>query len=192
VRLFIALEIPTHVRRRLAREQQRLAAQDLPFRWVRADAMHLTLAFLGETPETRLPDVQAAIDEASEAASSLTLHADGTGTFPPRGTPHVVWAGLGGDRAGLSALYASLTRALSARGVAHAERAFSPHITLGRLGPRVPPDVHERVRQVDTYCEAHRDFGRWTAEHIHLIHSELRADGARYTTLYTSALKGNR
>src|SRR5688500_10414221 len=42
VRLFIALTVPEHVIQRLVREQRRLEAMGLPFRWVRPDAMHLT------------------------------------------------------------------------------------------------------------------------------------------------------
>ena len=190
MRVFIALTLPDHVRARLTREQERLAQLGLPFRWVRKDALHLTLVFLGETPEAQLPRVRAATDRAAGEVAPLALEADGIGTFPPGGTPRVVWAGVGGDRGPLMALHAGLTAALKEHGVELEDRAFSPHITLGRLGQRVPPEVRERLSRVDGFCTDHKELGRWRAEQVHLIQSELRSDGPRYTTHYTSALKG--
>lgn len=190
MRLFIALALPDEVRARLAREQERLAGLGLPFRWVRADALHVTLVFLGEVPEGEIALVREAIDSAAGAVAPLALEVDGIGTFPPRGTPRVVWAGVGGDRAPLTALHAGLTAALQGHGFRLEDRAFSPHVTLGRLEPRVLPEARDRARRVDAYCTSHEDLGRWRAEQVHLIRSELRSDGPRYTTHYTSALKG--
>ena len=190
VRLFIALAVPEHVTQRLVQEQQRLDALGLPFRWVRWDAMHLTLVFLGETDESQVPIIQAAIDAAVSMAPPLSLRAAGTGTFPLRGTPRVLWAGLAGDRPGLIALYTTLRAALKEREVTVGGHSYAPHITLGRLSSRVSPDAVGQVRRVDSYFTRNEEFGGWTADAIHLIHSDLTPDGARYTTLYTSALKG--
>ena len=120
----------------------------------------------------------------------LALEADGIGTFPPRGTPRVVWVGLSGDRASLMTLHAALSTALKKREFKLDEKAYAPHITLGRLGQRVVPGARDRASRVGAYCTSHKALGRWTAHEVHLIQSELRSDGPRYTTLYTSALRG--
>src|SRR5687768_4530218 len=158
MRLFIALTLPDEIRARLIREQERLAGLGLPFRWVREDALHLTLVFLGETTEGRLPHVQEAIDWAAERVAPLALEANGIGTFPPRGTPRVVWAGVGGGRASLTTLQAGLTTALSERGFELDDKAFSPHITLGRLATRVPAEERDRVSRVNAYRSSHKEL----------------------------------
>jgi 2'-5' RNA ligase len=90
----------------------------------------------------------------------------------------------------LTALHAALVAALRQHEVTFEARDYAPHVTLGRVGGRVSPDAVARLRRTDAYCMPHRDFGAWTADAIHVIRSELRPDGARYTTLYTSALRG--
>jgi RNA 2',3'-cyclic 3'-phosphodiesterase len=189
VRLFIALTLPELVTERLVREQQRLAAIGLQYRWTRRDALHLTLVFLGETPEAQVCPIQGALDEAAACVAPIALTADGIGVFPTRGTPRVVWAGVGGDRARLFSLHDALTQSLADRKFRVEDRRFSPHITLGRREGRVTSDARAQLRNIERYAVVLKALGSWTADAVHLVASQLLPDGARYTTLYTSALK---
>ena len=191
MRLFIALRLPNEVLESLAECQRRLAQLDLAYRWTSPESLHLTLAFLGETPEARLADVTAALDEAAAGANPFTLTVDGVGTFPPKGVPRVIWAGIGGDRDRLLRLQGALRAALAAQGFPTEERPFSPHVTLGRTPKRPAGDAHDRLRQTDVSTAASQRFGEWTVQAAHVIRSVLHPHGARHTTLYTSPLMGD-
>ena len=57
IRLFLALDLPDDVRQRLAG-----ICNGVPgVRWVAAQNLHLTLRFIGEVEEPRLPDIDAAL-----------------------------------------------------------------------------------------------------------------------------------
>ena len=119
-RLFVALEPPEPVRRRIAaaagalRRGAGAAASDV--RWVAEENLHLTLQFLGAVPEERVAAVEKALSEVAAAARPLSLEVKGAGGFPNARRPRVVWLGLAGDVPALSALAAELGRRLTPLG----------------------------------------------------------------------------
>ncbi|RRR77032.1 MAG: RNA 2',3'-cyclic phosphodiesterase [Candidatus Viridilinea halotolerans] len=131
MRLFIALELPSAIRDELVSVQERMRSTAPPVRWVVPENMHLTLQFLGETPPERLAGLKAAL--ADLAVPDITLHLGPLGAFPHLFQPAVVWVGLAGDVAALRGLQATVCAATAARGFAHKERSFYPHLTLGRV-----------------------------------------------------------
>ena len=107
-------------------------------RWTPAERWHVTLAFLGEVGESTMDNLMTGLGAVE--APVLELSIAGAGTFPDRGAPRVMWAGLTGDLPALTAL------AKQARGAArHARirldrKPFRPHLTLGRWRPGDPAD----------------------------------------------------
>ena len=79
-------------------------------------SLHLTLAFLGELDEARLPEAIAATEDVALATSPFALSVAGIGTFGGAKAPRVIWAGVVGDIAALLAVQSHLARALEARG----------------------------------------------------------------------------
>ena len=65
MRTFRAIEFDAALRRKLAavREDSPLVGRSV--RWVRAENLHLTLKFLGEVEDSRIPSVTAALARAS-------------------------------------------------------------------------------------------------------------------------------
>lgn len=126
-RLFIAVEIPVGIKEALKALSRELSQA----RWVPSDQLHLTLRFIGDV----CPDTMAAIKERLGRLSfppfSLTLR--GTGHFPPRGTPRVLWVGIEASPA-LMQLQQEVELALIDCGIAPEERGFSP--TLPWRGSR--------------------------------------------------------
>lgn len=131
-RLFIAIDLPGDVHRRLARI---VTAPPTGVRPTPAGQMHLTLHFLGAVAEPRIAAVRAALDAVR--SPPLILDLAGVGRFPPRGRPTVLRAGVVPNR-GLTALHARLAEAITAAGLPVERRPFVPHVTLARLGPDVP------------------------------------------------------
>jgi 2'-5' RNA ligase len=190
MRLFIALPLPATVRERLEGTQAIAHRLGLPLRLARAEGLHLTLAFLGETAESRVDALRALMEEAARRAAPFRLELAGLGAFPSARRPRVLWAGLAGDLAELARLHAALSDRLADAGFRVEAREFRPHITLGRsTGEWTTAQSEALSRLLDAPASA---TGSWNADALHLMRSELRREGAKYTTLYTSPLVGER
>jgi len=189
MRLFVALEPPGAVRRRLeqvASEIRRVAGRAAEeVKWVRGESVHLTLQFLGNVPEERVPDVAAALAESARAARPLHLEVRGAGGFPNARRPRVVWAGLEGDLEPLSALVRDIGRRLAPLGFAPEDRPWSPHLTLGRARGGGAPGLGGALSAVKD-----AEVGGWRAAEIVLFRSHLSPEGPRYEPVRRVALGG--
>jgi len=134
VRLFFAVALPSSVRSALAR----LQTTDAAYRWVDAEQLHVTLAFLGEQPESRLAELESIGQAAAGASDASTLHLGQPGSFGPRSAPRVLWIGLAGDLSALLHLASALTERLRDAGFPVEDRPLQPHITLARRRERGP------------------------------------------------------
>ena len=131
-RLFIAIDLPKPVCWRLG---QLLVQPPRGVRPVRSAQLHLTLHFLGDVDD----DSCAALHEAFAGVhhEPFTIAIRGTGVFPPRGRPSVLWAGVV-DSTRLATLHAAIGMASESCGLAIEHRPYVPHVTLARLAPAVP------------------------------------------------------
>lgn len=191
MRLFVALEIPLALRQELERRATALR-RDLPkASWVRPEAMHLTLSFLGETDPELLPRLHRELASACGAGAPLTLRLHEVGAFPPHGKARVLWTGLaapGGEPCpALAALRSEVGRAVfRAASVEPDARPFHPHVTLARCRQPWPWEAVERFRE---------GFGEppgatFTVGKGTLFESELHPTGARYRVEGTYPLGG--
>jgi 2'-5' RNA ligase len=179
-RLFVALEPPEPVRRRLAALQAELrraagrAADEI--RWVAPESVHLTLQFLGAVPEERVAGIEAALRGAAADARPLALEVKGAGGFPNARRPRVLWAGLAGDLGPLAALAADLGGRLAPLGFPPEGRPFSPHLTLGRARDgRGAPGIAGALASV-----AQAEGAPWRASELFLVESHLSPRGPRH------------
>lgn len=137
-RLFIAVPLPDDAADAVRAIVDEVRAEPLPVgahdvRWVRLDGLHLTLRFLGPTPDDRLEPTAAAVRAAAVgAAGSIHIELGGAGTFPPQGRPRALWIGIADGAEALTQLAAALDSALSEAGWAVEHRPFRPHLTLAR------------------------------------------------------------
>jgi len=177
VRLFIAIEIPENIRASFAsllKEFRSIAPQ---LRWVRAENLHVTLKFLGETDSSKLGPLQNALS-AVRSAEPAILDFRGLGFFPQEKRPRVFWAGMESS-ANLKSLAADIDQATHRLGFPLEERPFAPHLTLARFPlPSVPPKVLQAVND-----KGGQSFGSLQAHEFHLIESKLKPTGAEYTTV---------
>jgi len=188
LRLFVALEPPDLVRRRLAAMQARLQAtagrHAEEVKWVLVESVHLTLQFLGAVPEDRVEAVKGAVAAAAGEAPPLHLELRGAGGFPSARRVRVLWAGLDGDLAALAGLVSALGRHLGPLGFPPEERRFSPHLTLGRArDPHGAPGLAAALAQV-----AEGPAAPWRASELILFQSHLSPKGPRYEPLSRAPL----
>jgi 2'-5' RNA ligase len=138
MRLFIAVNFDMETRNRLMAVQDRLRAA-ASGTFTHSDNLHLTLVFLGETEQNRIPAVKKAVDTTKGESTRLTF--DHTGSFRRRGGD-IWWVGLR-KNTDLERIQRSLCDKLAHEGFILKKRTFSPHITLARrvvLRRQVSPD----------------------------------------------------
>ncbi len=188
LRLFVALDPPDPVRRRLGGVQASLREAAGPhaesIRWAPSDRLHLTLQFLGAVPEERLEAVRRAVEEAAAATRPLRLTVRGVGAFPAPRRARVVWAGVEDDAGGLAALAAALGRGLAPLGFPADGRPLSAHVTLGRSREA----GGARGLGGALAAAATGEPIPWRAEELVLFRSHTGAGGARYEPLVRARL----
>ena len=155
MRLFFAIPFPPQVRAALAGVQEQLRAQGVRGNFSRVENLHLTLAFLGETPRCR--DAAKAMAAAQDRRFSMTLG-------DPGRFGDVWWLGIR-PCPPLEDLAAGLQARLREAGFSLESRPFRPHITLLRKaqGPAAPHvDLPPLTMDVDTVVlmESLRQNGR--------------------------------
>jgi 2'-5' RNA ligase len=183
MRLFIAALIPDTVRDALhkAREQLQRAAPDRALRWVAPENYHITLLFLGEQDEARLPAIVQAMETARVGIAPFEIAVQGLGVFPNWNRPNVLWAGISEGSQLLAQMAAALERALLP---APSGKPFHPHITLARFKtPCLDADGLKKRLYDATERFALASFGRYELRSISLMQSTLTPDGSVYTEL---------
>lgn len=139
-----------------------------------ADALHLTLAFLGEVEEQQLPELYAlgaSLAERQVPVEMLLTHSGGWDNG-------IVWAAPDATPPELAELAAHLNAGLQALALPVDKRRYKPHITLARRAHaplakhRLPQPIH------------------FALDHLALVTSELTPAGSRYTNLQRWPLQG--
>lgn len=189
LRLFCALVLPSEVHARIDEHSARLrqAHPDARSRWERADKLHITLKFLGAVERERVASLEAAIKEAAASVPHFSLNIEGSGIFPPRGAPRVLWLGvrLGAER--LRVLQQSLEARCFLQGFAREARPFHPHLTIAR--------INENSGETRLLARLHRaaqfSSAPFAVREVILMMSELRPGGSRHTPLARCALGGS-
>ena len=100
--------------------------------WVEPDVMHLTLKFLGDTPEDKIPFIGQVLTEVSQGHPPLDIQLDHLGLFGSSYDPRVIWFGSS-DSAKLSELGHAIIDGLHLAGFHRDRQNFVPHLSLGRI-----------------------------------------------------------
>jgi RNA 2',3'-cyclic 3'-phosphodiesterase len=175
MRLFVAIAPPGAVLAELtvAVDPLRLRAPDL--RWTSTQAWHLTLAFLGEVDETKVPELSVRLERAASRHPPQRLAIAGGGAFPSATRARVVWAGFSADDRALAALAASVAAGARRAGAPPPDegRKYRPHLTLARC--KAPADVSSLTQELAGFRGT-----PWVADSIHLIRSRLSTGPPAY------------
>ena len=138
-------------------------------RWVQADQIHVTLAFLGSVPDRKVDDLVERLGRAAARRTAVGTRIIGGGAFPNVGRAKVIWTGLDLDETGRTELdrLATGCRAAATRAGIEVDGArFRAHLTVART--RFPHDVTTWVRLLDGYAGP-----SWPVEAVTLVESHL-------------------
>lgn len=169
-RLFVAIDLPAAATELLVSLKTELRG----VRWLRADQIHLTISFLGNvgsSAEETLSEKLGAI-----RFTAFFMPVAGLGTFPQKGKPNVIWAGVGAGHPQLFHIYKRVQEAALVAGLEPDLRSFHPHITFARC-------KEVSAESIRPFLRAHADFdaGLVRVESFSLYSSFPGPLGSAYT-----------
>jgi 2'-5' RNA ligase len=191
-RLFIAVPVAEDVRTAVGELMTRVAGgpiEERSFgqpRWVRVEGLHLTLRFLGATPDSRQAELADAIAAAARGVAPFRAALSGGGAFPGHQRPRVLWIGITEGAAELESLSRRLDAELEPLGWPPEERPFRAHLTLARTD-----GVAGAGEAAGRLIEAARGLNlAWRADRLILYKSHLGRGPARYEVVAEAAFEG--
>ncbi len=180
LRCFAAIEIDEECRAALGEALGRLREFAGEQKWVAPDKMHLTLKFIGEVADERLPLISHGLRRACRETVPFTMHVEGLGAFPTDRRPKVLFAAVR-ERSGELERLAGKVETELAEGAAikKDKRTFIPHITLCRMRRKNGcPGVATLAEKLDN-----TDFGDVNVDGLALMQSKLTRRGADYSVI---------
>ena len=179
IRSFIAIELPPLIKSRIEEIQNKLKSSTSDVRWVRPEGIHLTLKFLGNIEEEKILEISDLVKQCASDITSFPLTVRTLGAFPNEKNPKVIWVAASDDSGNLGKLQQTLENRLSSMGFKVEKRAFSPHLTLGRL--KSSKGKRELINNLADHKQL--ECGTFEAQEVCLFKSELKPRGAIYTKL---------
>ncbi|MEW6410614.1 MAG: RNA 2',3'-cyclic phosphodiesterase [Nitrospirota bacterium] len=181
IRSFIAIEIPQDVKDTIVEIQKNLRKIGANIRWVKTDGIHLTLKFLGDIKETDISKIEARLKNVCNGFLPFILKVKDMGVFPDIKRPRIIWIGIEDASGTLQQLQGKIDFVIKDFCSKKEKRErFTPHLTIGRI--KLP------YRDAGLLSEAMDEFeksevGTFEAKEVSLIKSDLKPEGAMYTTL---------
>lgn len=178
LRCFIAIGITDLIKKNIGELLDILKKYDVDVKWVVPENIHLTLKFLGKTPDDLLPKIVESLSSLASSYEAFYIKICNTGVFPNKRYPRVIWVGVE-DSDIIENLKKDIERSMSLLGFQKEDKAFKPHLTVGRV--RSQKGIISIVNELDNFSD--REFGIVHADRIKLMKSDLKPMGAQYTCL---------
>jgi RNA 2',3'-cyclic 3'-phosphodiesterase len=189
-RVFIAIAIPEPLERQLIRFQEELAPAIPGCRWTSALPFHLTLAFLGDVPNSDLSEICRVVAASAGEIEPFEIEVKGVGAFPSAIKPRVIWAGVTAPNLKLLFdLQESIVYSLAGIGHRPDDQRFHPHVTLGRIKHqrRGPGDLTGLIERNRLWSA-----GQYTVTDVEVFASTLGPAGSAYDVLGRGPLAGKK
>lgn len=155
--------------------------------WVKPANLHLTLKFIGEQPDSLIPDIQALMAEVCLRHQPFSLDFNRTGIFGSSYNPRVLWLGTTADATALNLLANDLLNTLERIGFERDRQNFVPHLTLARINHLSDKPRFQRI--IGNIAQQH--YATLDARSMVLYESILRKEGPKYLSLSESQLKSS-
>jgi RNA 2',3'-cyclic 3'-phosphodiesterase len=171
MRLFIAAPLPVPVLRAIQNYQSQY---DFPgVRPVPETNLHLTLLFLGETPEESLPIIGQKLEEILVTHPKFNLSLKEISPGPKLKSPRLIWIRFEENPA-FEKLVKALSKALPEAGNTHPE--LIPHVTVARIKKDILSGIELPVIKPT-------EFPVYEVDKIALWQSELGSPHPHYSVL---------
>jgi RNA 2',3'-cyclic 3'-phosphodiesterase len=186
----MAVPVADEVREGVGRLMEELAGAPIDVRgpgqprWVRVEGLHVTLRFLGATPDVRLQELAQVLASAARGFAPFRVDLTGGGAFPTPERPRVLWIGIGNGATEFASLARRLDEELVRLGWQSDDRPFQPHLTLARTDGVQGSD--EKARRL---IELARNIDlNWLADSLVLYKSNAGHGPTHYEALAEARL----
>jgi 2'-5' RNA ligase len=176
IRTFIAVELDPGFREKIRELQDKFSDFDLKF--VKPELVHITLKFLGDVDESRIPSISAALD--SILCEPFEAKVGGLGAFPKPANPRVLWLGATGN---FKALHENVENLLKPFKFEKDEREFTAHATLARVKFLKKDKKNAFINTLQELKDV--EVGSMWINKVLLKKSTLTPEGPIYETLHT-------
>ena len=183
LRTFIAISAPFAVKNIKQMLISTMESSKADIKWVRHNNLHLTIKFLGFTPEDEIQNISDQIKNLVKSHSPFHLSVSGTGSFPNKIKPSVLFLGIDGDLKSLNSLINETEQIFVKNGYPKLNNNFHPHITLARIKY---PQKHNP--DITSFLNSYYDSIDFPVNHLQFFSSEILPEGVFYNLLGTFPL----
>ena len=184
MRLFFAVEFDDRVKDAVSKAIAGARIANPPWRWVARSNVHITLKFLGETPEENVPALVDTVTDVCREIPSFEIVLGSFGGFPNPAKPRVLFYEVTKGARELTALAERIESALhDVLSIPREDRPFRAHATVARVKNPIASDVAARLQKAPPV-----EGGAQRVEKVSLMKSELHRDGAIYELVKGIAL----
>ena len=175
LRTFVAITAPSEVGNIKQMLLSTMENDKADIRWVKHSSLHLTVKFLGYTPEGDIISLCSDIDNLVKKHHPFNLSVSGTGCFPNTLKPSVLYLDVSGDHKPLSLIVNEAEELFSNRGYPKMKDTVIPHITLARIKypQKFTPDV-------TSFLNSSYDGIDFPVNHLQFFSSEILPEGVFY------------
>lgn len=179
MRLFIGIDLPEDIKKKLLAFQMELKELGIRGSWKVQENFHITLEFLGEVEPNVIPMITETMTQVAKNHQAVSLNVGGLGAFPSWRRPHTIWTAVSGELKKLNEIRNELHRELAQKGIALEERPFKPHLTLAS---------RPEVDRVDLASVQSKKVGEFIVKEIVLFESKAISGKRIYTHLFEETL----
>lgn len=180
IRTFVSVSVPKEIVNIQSMLKSTVEPKGVKVRWVMNGKMHLTLKFLGNTTQGSIDNLNEALFNVVKSAKVINLSISGTGAFPVKGRPNVLWLGIKGDIDELKQLTVNINNSLEPLGFITEKRDFLPHVTIARIKSN-----QKKIPNISNYLNTTFTELPMKIVKISLMQSESFSKGTFYTILGT-------
>ena len=180
IRTFVSVSVPKEIVNIQSMLKSTVEPKGVKVRWVMNGKMHLTLKFIGNTTQGSIDNLNEALFNVVKSAKAINLSISGTGAFPVKGRPNVLWLGIKGDIDELKQLTVNINNSLEPLGFITEKRDFLPHVTIARIKSN-----QKKIPNISNYLNTTFTELPMKIVKISLMQSESFSKGTFYTILGT-------
>lgn len=188
-RVFIAIDLPKEVKKAFVAFFEKVSPiQEL--KWEKPEKLHLTLSFLGRVDEMQVLQLVSILDSIESNQQSITLSVTPLlSGFPTPSNPRVLWLPIEGELTPLLAAADKLLKKLKDRNFRSDERAFHPHLTIGRFRSGMKKWQKQNILKIVENALPKEEI-TFTIDGVTLFESTLTPKGSVYKILHYANFRG--
>lgn len=178
IRTFLSIPVPLMVRSKKQMLYSTLEQSPAKINWVKDEQLHITIKFIGYTPENLFDEIKSLIIEAVSSIKPFKITINNTGCFPVPERPRILWLGVDGDLQSMKNLYINIEKQMETIGFPLNDDEYFPHVTLARIKypQKFTPDI-------STFLNSSYDPIDFKVDRVQFLSSELLPTGTLYTLL---------